>query len=718
MRQVIQNLRSGKTSLEDVPAPRAAPGSLLIRTKTTLISAGTERMLVDFGRASLLDKARQHPDKVRMVLDKIRTDGLGSTLEAVRSKLDAPLPLGYCNVGSVIDVGSGCHGFQVGDRVVSNGGHAEIVVVPINLCAKVPSGVSDDEAVFAVIGAIALQGMRLAQPTLGECFAVIGLGLIGLLTVQLLRAHGCRVLAIDPDASRVEMARAFGAEPVQVSSGADPLLAAERFSRGAGLDAVLITAATTSNEPVSQAAQMCRKRGRIVLVGVTGLELDRAQFYEKELSFQVSCSYGPGRYDPNYEQKGQDYPIGFVRWTENRNFEAVIDTLEAGKLDVRPLITHRYAFGDAARAYDLLVSGSEPVLGILLEYPSSASEATKVEIHRSTPVDASGATGDIGIGVIGAGNYCGRTLLPALPRANLRRVSIASSGGVTASHYARRFGFLEATTDASASIADSRVNTVLVATRHDSHARFACEALRAGKHVFVEKPLALTEAELDAIRAAAETSDRILCVGFNRRFAPLTQHAKRLVDQRNGPLVVNITVNAGRLPAGHWTKDVALGGGRILGEGVHFIDLARFFAASPIADLQVVSAASPDTGRQEDISAVQMSFANGSIASIQYLANGHSSYPKERIELFWDSKSLTIDNFKRTIGWGVAGVTAKILGRQDKGHAALLAAFFAAIRGTAAPPIPAEELFEVAHWSICAGSLASTRAAPPTGQGG
>jgi predicted dehydrogenase len=685
---------------------------LLIRTKVTLISAGTERMLVDFGRASLLDKARQQPDKVRMVLDKIRTEGLGPTLHAVQSKLDAPLALGYCNVGTVIAVGPSCPGFQVGDRVVSNAGHAEIVVAPRNLCAKVPNGVSDDEAVFAVLGAIALQGMRLAQPTLGECVGVIGLGLIGLLTVQLLRAHGCRVLGVDPDPKKTEMARAFGAETVAVSDGADPLAAADLFSRGAGLDAVLITAATRSSEPVAQAAQMCRKRGRIVLVGVAGLELNRAHFYEKELSFQVSCSYGPGRYDQNYEEKGQDYPIGFVRWTEQRNIEAVIDTLDAKKLDVRPLITHRYEFSDAPAAYDLLVAGTEPFLGILLEYPSAPSESNTVEISRANSVDTGVATTEVGIGVLGAGNYSGRTLLPALARARVRRVSIASSGGVTASHYARRFGFIEATTDASAVIADSRVNAVIVATRHDSHARFACEALRAGKHVFVEKPLALTDVELDGIRAAQGNGGRILCVGFNRRFAPLTQHAKRLVDQRNGPLAMNITVNAGRLPEGHWTKDEVKGGGRILGEGCHFIDLARFLVSSRINDLQVVTAQSPTRGRMEDVSALQMSFADGSIASIQYLANGHAGYPKERIDLFWDSKSLTIDNFRRAIGWGVAGVSAGIFGRQNKGHRELLAAFLDAVRRAADPPIPTDEIYEVARWSIRASSLAFGRGAP------
>ena len=369
MKQILQSLKTGDTKLADVPVPGVKRGQLLIQTSKTLISAGTERMLVEFGKASWIDKARQQPDKVRMVLDKIRTDGLLPTVEAVLNKLDQPLPLGYCNAGRVVEVGAGVEGFAPGDRVVSNGKHADVVAVPMNLCAKVPDKVTGEEAAFTVLGAIALQGIRLVNPTLGETVVVTGLGLIGLVTVQLLRAHGCRVLGIDFDADKLALARQFGAETVDLSTGQDPVVVAQAFSRGRGVDAVIVTAATKSSEPMHQAALMCRKRGRIVLVGVTGLELSRADFFEKELTFQVSCSYGPGRYDPSYEEKGQDYPVGFVRWTEQRNFEAVLDMMADGRLDVKPLISHRFAITEAEQAYEL-VGGAAPSLGILLEYPA------------------------------------------------------------------------------------------------------------------------------------------------------------------------------------------------------------------------------------------------------------------------------------------------------------------------------------------------------------
>ncbi len=420
MKQVLQNLKNGSTEIAEVPAPRAGRGQLLMRTTRTLVSAGTERMMVNFGKAGLIDKARQQPDKVRMVLDKIRTDGLMPTIAAVRNKLDQPLAMGYCNVGEVVEVGAGVTGYAVGDRVASNGKHAELVAVPVNLCAKVPDAVPDDAAAFTVLGAIALQGIRLAQPTLGETVVVTGLGLIGLVTVQLLRAHGCRVLGLDFDADKLALARRFGAEVVDLKSGADPVAAALEYSRGRGVDAVIVTASTKSNEPMHQAAQMCRKRGRIVLVGVTGLELSRADFFEKELSFQVSCSYGPGRYDPNYEDKGQDYPVGFVRWTEQRNFEAVLDMLAEGRLDVAPLVSHRFGVAEAERAY-AVVGGSEPSLGIVLGFAEPGSEAA-APVRTVALVPTAAATiakvdGTPSVSVIGAGNYAGAVLIPAFKAA-------------------------------------------------------------------------------------------------------------------------------------------------------------------------------------------------------------------------------------------------------------------------------------------------------------
>ncbi|MGH8020137.1 MAG: bi-domain-containing oxidoreductase, partial [Opitutaceae bacterium] len=507
MKQVLQNLGSGETSLADVPAPLARRGLLLIRTEASLVSLGTEKMLVSFGQANLLEKARQQPEKVKQVIQKIGTDGLRPTIEAVRAKLDQPLALGYCNAGRVVGIGDGVTGFSLLNRVVSNGAHAEVVSVSKHLCARIPDNVSSEAAAFTVVAAIGLQGVRLAAPSVGETVAVIGLGLIGLLTVQILRANGCRVLGTDFDSKKCALARRFGAETVDLSMGGDPLAAAEAFSRGRGVDAVLITASTKSSEPVSQAARMCRKRGRIVLVGVTGLELNRSEFYEKELTFQVSCSYGPGRYDPAYEQGGHDYPVGFVRWTEQRNFEAVLDLMASGAVDPTPLISHRFPIERAVEAYDLVGQGEG--LGIVLSYaPGERREAIgerriRLPSDRPTvrPFDRSTGAAPV-IGVIGAGNYTGQTLLPALAKTGARLHTIISGGGVTAVHLGRKFRFEHAGTSAAEVFADPEINTVLITTRHDSHARYVLEALRAGKRVFVEKPLCLSLEELEEIGGA------------------------------------------------------------------------------------------------------------------------------------------------------------------------------------------------------------------------
>ena len=444
-----------------------------------------------------------------MVLDKVKTDGLMPTIASVRNKLDQPLTLGYCNVGVVLEVGPGVSGYSVGDRIASNGKHAEIVAVPANLCAKIPDQVSDEAAAFTVVGAIALQGIRLAQPTLGEAFVVTGLGLIGLMAVQLLRSHGCRVLAIDLDGQRLELARRFGAETVDLSRGEDPVAAAAVFSRQRGVDGVLITASTSSNEPVHQAAQMSRKRGRIVLVGVVGLELSRADFYEKELSFQVSCSYGPGRYDPNYE-RGQDYPIGFVRWTEQRNFEAVLDMLAEGRLDVSPLVSHRFPLDQAEQAYRL-ITGEEPSLGIIIRYPSEPAQPDhriRTQTISLPPPSIQGAVSAPAVSFIGAGNYATQVLIPAFRKAGVRLNSIASKTGVSSVHTGRKYGFEQATTDIARVLDDPKIDAVVIATRHDSHAQLVSDALKAGKHVFVEKPLALSREEVADIESAYESLRR------------------------------------------------------------------------------------------------------------------------------------------------------------------------------------------------------------------
>ncbi|MEJ5207456.1 bi-domain-containing oxidoreductase [Denitratimonas sp. CY0512] len=719
MKQILQSLKDGTTQLADVPTPQVSTGSLLIHTSTTLVSAGTERMLVDFGKANLLNKVRQQPDKVRMVLDKVRTDGLATTIEAVQSKLDQPLALGYCNVGVVAELGRGVEGFAVGERVVSNGKHAEVVCVPKNLCAKIPDGVSDEAASFTVLAAIGLQGIRLVNPTMGECVVVTGLGLIGLVTVQMLRAQGCRVLGIDFDPARLALARQFGAEVVNPGAGEDVLAAAQAFSRGRGVDAVIITASTKSNEPVSQAAQMCRKRGRIVLVGVVGLELSRADFYEKELTFQVSCSYGPGRYDPSYEEGGNDYPVGFVRWTEQRNFEAVLDLMASGQLDVAPLVSHRFRLEQAVEAYELLSSG-EPSLGIVLQYPrddaAGLGRRTVQLGGESSPQPLSrGERGSASVAFLGAGNYAGRVLIPAFKAAGASLRTVVSSGGVSAVHYGKKHGFAQASTDAAAVLEDPAIDTVVVATRHDAHARQVLAALRAGKHVFCEKPLCLTLEELVEIEVAAKSgpppqpspaggrgSERpLLMVGFNRRFAPQVVKIKQLLATVAEPKSFVMTVNAGAIPADHWTQDKAVGGGRIVGEGCHFIDLLRHLAGAPIVGHHAVAmGAHPAVEIADDKATITLQFADGSFGTVHYLANGDKGFPKERLEVFCAGRVLQLDNFRKLRGWGWKDFKKMNLWRQDKGQAACARAFVEAVKAGSPSPIPLDEVIEVSRVSV------------------
>ncbi|MGY6704794.1 bi-domain-containing oxidoreductase [Roseinatronobacter sp.] len=696
MKQILQNLSTGESELVKAPAPQPRKGALLIDTTASLISTGTERMLVDFGKAGLIAKARSQPDKVRQVFDKVATDGVMTTLDAVRSKLGQPIPLGYCNVGVVRD--SGAEGFRVGDRVVSNGPHADVVSVPKHLCARIPDTVSDEAAAFTVVASIGLQGIRLAAPTLGECFVVTGVGLIGLLTVQMLRAQGCRVLAIDFDAAKLKLARAFGAETCNPGTGEDPVAAGIAFSRGAGVDGVIVTASTKSSDPITQAARMSRKRGRIILVGVTGLELSRADFYEKELTFQVSCSYGPGRYDPAYEDHGQDYPLAFVRWTEQRNFEAVLDMLASGALDVAPLISHRIPFEDAPRAYELL-STDKAALGIILTYGHdvSARHLREVRLAAAAPAPA----GKPVVGFVGAGNYASRMLIPAFRAAGAQLHMISSAGGTNAVVHGTRAGFAKASSDTDALIADAAINTVAIVTRHNSHARFTAQALRAGKHVFVEKPLAMTLDELAEVQAAHADSGKQLMVGFNRRFSPQIQTMKRLLGAVKSPKSFVMVMNAGPIPADHWTQDPVAGGGRIIGEACHYIDLMRFLAGAPIVSVQARRMGDTDAEAvTEDKAAITLGFEDGSFGTIHYLSNGGASFPKERVEVFAAGRTLQLDNFLKLRGFNWPGFRKQNLWRQDKGQNACAAAFLKAVEQGGAAPIAPEELFEVARVTI------------------
>jgi predicted dehydrogenase/threonine dehydrogenase-like Zn-dependent dehydrogenase len=705
MRQVSLNLRTGDVELVDVPFPAITPNHLIVGTTRTLMSGGTERMLLSFGKAGWVDKIRQQPDRFRDVLSKIRSDGLISTLEAVQAKLDQPVALGYCNVGTVLEVGAGVSEFRIDDRVISNGRHSEVVRVPRTLSAKIPDEVDDETAVFAVLGAIALQGVRLAQPTLGENFVVIGLGLIGLLTCQILAAAGCRVFGCDFDAARLQLARQVGVETMDLSGDADPVPWVLARTGGRGADGVLITASTESSAPVKQAAQMSRQRGRIVLVGVAGLELSRADFYEKEISFQVSCSYGPGRYDANYEQGGNDYPIGFVRWTAQRNFEAVLQLFASGRLQVAPLVTHRYGFDESQLAYRTLIDDTH-ALGIVLTYAGARAPATlEPRTIQLGAVPRVGLTPRVAVGFFGAGNYSSRVLIPCFARAGAELTVLVNTGSLQGASAGRRHGFLTLSTEPEKALEDQRVGAIVIATRHDSHAALAIRAIESGRHVFVEKPLALTLEDLDAVQTAlqrqwAAGTPTQFCVGFNRRFAPLAVKMRTLLHRVSGPKSIIYTVNAGAIPADHWTQQAATGGGRIVGECCHFIDFLRFLVGAPIEGFHAVSMAS--AGAPRDSATITLRFSDGSVGTVHYFSNGSRAFAKERVEGFSGGRTVQLDNFRRLRGFGWSNAVRLQTWRQDKGQQHLVNEFVKRIKDGGDQLIAAREIFEVMRVSILA----------------
>ncbi len=696
MKQILQNLGNGETILAEVPCPRRSTGSVLIQTSKTLVSLGTEKMLIQFGQSGLIAKARAQPDKVKKVLQKIKTDGLWTTVDAVRTKLGTPIALGYCNAGVVVEVDPGR--YAIGDRVISNGHHAEMVSAKENLTAKIPDTVSDETAAFTVVGAIGLQGIRLLQPTLGERIVVSGLGLIGLLCVQMLKAQGCQVLGIDFDETKLELARQFGAETINLGAGQDPVHVARNWTQGEGVDGVLITASTKSDELIHQAATMCRKRGRIVLVGVVGLNINRSDFYEKEISFQVSCSYGPGRYETNYEDRGMDYPIGFVRWTQQRNFQAVLNLMAEGKIVVEPLITHRFPFDDALAGYQAV--NEKGAMGIVLDYASESPDQERKltrKIVSSAPIKGKSA-GDTVIGCIGAGNFTTRTLLPVFPKKGVFKKTIVSGTGVSASFAGNKFGFQEISSDSDLVMNDPEIDAVFITTPHSSHCRLVCQAIEAGKHVFVEKPMAMTFEEIESIEVAMSANpESCVMIGFNRRFSPHMIEIKKWLKSTPGPVAILITVNAGAIPADHWTQLRDVGGGRIIGEGCHFIDLARFLAGDRIEKASAFPLKGSE-GQLGDCVSMQLSFADGSIASICYLANGSKDFPKERVEVFGGGKVLTCDNFR--VSKEIGGSRKLKTSSQNKGHQKELTVFFDAIKKGGSWPISAEELIEVSRTTI------------------
>jgi predicted dehydrogenase/threonine dehydrogenase-like Zn-dependent dehydrogenase len=657
VKQIIQSFKTGQTILEEVPAPQASKGTVLIQTTRSLVSLGTERMLVEFGKSNLISKARQQPDKVKQVLDKIKTEGLMPTLEAVFNKLGEPLPLGYCNVGKVIAVGEGVSEFKVGDRVASNGQHAEFVAIPKNLVAHIPDNVSDEQAAFTVIGSIGLQSIRLLNPTLGETIVVTGLGLIGLLTSQLLVANGCKVIGVDVDNDKLDLARKWGIVPFNPKNG-DVVKFVEEKTNGVGVDGVIITASTKTDEIISQAAKMSRKRGRIILVGVIGLNLSRADFYEKELSFQVSCSYGPGRYDENYENRGNDYPLPFVRWTEKRNFEAVLSAIGSGKIQVEEMITEVIPLNDYLKIYGEIGS-SKSIASILKYEETEGTPKTTIQLKEFSYTGQKGV-----ISIIGAGNFTKMTMLPALKGSGANYKYIVSKGGVSGTAMAQKHGFSHSTTNVEDVLQDTEVDLVLITTRHNLHANMTIKCLEAGKHVFVEKPLALTDEELEKVIEAQQKSSKTVMVGFNRRFSPHAEKMKVLLG--NTQMNVIATMNAGNIPANVWVHDMLVGGGRIIGEACHFIDLITYLTGSKVKSV-CMNAMGLNPEENTDNATILLKYENGSTGVINYFSNGSKAYSKERVEVYSQERTLVMDNFRTTLGFGFKGFS-KLRTTLDKGH--------------------------------------------------
>ena len=694
MKQLIQNLQTGETLLENIPVPQVRKGCVLIKTHRSLVSLGTEKMLVEFGKANWVEKVRQQPEKVKQVFDKVKTDGLRPTLEAVLRKLSEPVPLGYCNVGEIVAIEEGVSEFKIGDRVASNGHHAEVVCVPKNLVVHIPENVTDEEATFTVVGAIALQGIRLANPTLGETVAVIGLGLIGQLTAELLQANGCEVIAFDFDQPKIDLANAKGIKAFKVSGETDSVKIAQEITQNVGVDAVIITASNSSNEVISQAARMSRKRGRIVLVGVIGLNLQRADFYEKELTFQVSCSYGAGRYDADYEQNGQDYPIGFVRWTAKRNFETVLKTIASGKLNVKPLISEVIDFEDYKQIYGNI--GNSKSIASILKYREDIDVfETKISLKNNS----FNITNDV-LAIIGSGNFTKATVLPILSKLKANIKYLSSASGLSGTLMAKKYVVQFSTTNNDDILNDSQVSAILITTRHNAHARLCIEALRAGKHVFVEKPLALNKTELAEIIEIYQQSGKTLTVGYNRRFSPFAQDIKKQLGNSNPPINVIATINAGEIPVNHWTQDMNIGGGRIIGEACHFIDLITYLSGSLVESVVTNAMGQNPADDNTDNASILLKYKNGSTGAINYFANGNKGYSKERIEVYSQGKTLIIDNFKKSEYYGTK--SSGMSGSQDKGHLEQFRLFLERLRSGGEAIIPIEEIINTSKASLAA----------------
>lgn len=702
MKQLLQNIKTGKSTVEDVPIPTPREGQALVEVEASLVSAGTERMVVEFAEKSLVGKARSRPDLVKQVLDRARREGLVNTAQAALNRLDQPMVLGYSSAGRIVALGKGMQGFRIGQRVACAGAgyaaHAEYNVVPRHLLTPLPRNVDFESAAFTTLGAIALHGFRLAEPQIGENVAVIGMGLLGLLVAQIAAAAGCNVLGIDIDPARISLAASLGLQAVLRPEAVDRSAA---FTANRGFDVILICADTSSNDPVELAGVIARDRARVVATGAVGLTFPRKVYFEKELSFINSRSYGPGRYDLDYEEHGHDYPIGYVRWTEGRNFEAILELMENRKLNVAPLITHRFPIEQAAQAYEVITGKKkESFLGVLLIYPQSEEKVESRIIHF--PLSRISKATSVQLGVIGAGLFATSVLLPSIKKAGeTELVGIASSGGLHAQHAGKKFGFRYATSDDSEILNDPSINTVAILTRHNTHAGLVIKALQAGKHVFVEKPLAITPKQLKEIESQLQvTNNSVLLTGFNRRFSPLAQRLQSQVSTLQEAKYIHYRVNAGLIPLNHWTQDPEIGGGRIIGEGCHFVDFITFLVGAP--PVSVSAHALPDRGKyREDNVSMTFTFHDGSIGVVDYLANGDKSLPKERVEVFCAGQIMVLDDFV-SLQMVKEGKRSEEKGAQNKGWVEEWRAFTRSIREGATPPIPDEQLVGVTRATFAA----------------
>ena len=659
MFQIVQDLNKGDTKLIEVPVPTIKSGYVLIKTNKSLVSLGTEKMLVDFGKANLLEKARQQPEKVKMVIDKVKTDGLSPTINAVFNKLNQPLPLGYCNVGEVIEVGDNVTELNVGDRVISNGPHAEFVLVNQNLAAKVPKDVKDSDAVFTVISSIALQGIRLFKPTFGENVVVMGLGLIGLLTAKLLKANGCNVIGVDIDETKIKLAQKNGFFCINPSKQQNIESIINNLTKRIGADGVIITASSKSNQIISDSAKITRKRGRIILVGVTGLNLNRSEFYEKEIKFQVSCSYGPGRYDDLYEVHGVDYPIGFVRWTEKRNFQAILESISNKTLIVDDLITKEVDLKNYKSIYENLDSSNS--VAVLINYSEKPNSSKKIT-NKNQSFNVSNKS----CGIVGSGNFTSGIILPILKKLKYNISYISSLNGLSSTLLSNKYNIANSTSDYKEILSDQSVDLVIITTRHNSHYEIVRDSLLSDKNVFVEKPLCLNKSELDELIKLYSTKDNKVTVGFNRRFAPFSLKAKEIISNSNVPVNIVINVNAGFIEDKSWVHDMKIGGGRIIGEACHFIDLCTYFTGSLIKKVCSNSLGINPRENTDNLS-ILLNYKDGSNAVINYFSNGSKSYSKERIEIYSSNRILIIDNWRKMIGYGFKNFSS-LKKKQDKGH--------------------------------------------------